>query len=731
MMTGLINADRDRIYKAIKEKRIYDAFKEIDTLFDLECSSNLATRLEAAKIAYSDIAQSVLLGINSPERDKKYNDLVNELYELTDIIIDDIKIYNSFDYVYTKRTHYRSNPVDIKKYITQLVKEQDKLKSLKASKADDSELLASMKVVEDIQDTIFNLVLSTFSFSEEEYKITKLLLDYKKFGVVTSSLVVSALTISAIYFYSEKKILTLYDTYFSTDCEEVKQRALCGAIVLSYIHRDRVNSSYDINRRVELFSDDKDFCNDIREHLYQFIRTLNVEKTSNFINKEIIDRAIKYFPEHIKDFVDSDNEKEKKEAKIELKKISGEELKESGIISKIVELKVYQTKGYDTFYNVYKGLKNYPFFSKLSNWLRPYTDETSSIYSLIKRDNRFSEILNNTYIMCSSDRYSLASLFIEELEKTPDKKFDNEPLENDGLFDILFAGFSELVKGSPKNILILYIYDLFRVFHATRFKLPNIFEDHIDLMEVKPLKPIINNDETLAEIANLYYEEEHYLFAQKYFKELIKRDVTDNTLYEKLGLCKEMLKDFEGAIEEYTKADQISEDFWTFNRLAICNREIGNTKKAIEFFRDALRVKPDSLTTEFNLARCLMSQDKYEDALKIFQKIDFLKEGSIKIWRQMAHCLLALGRFDDAESYYMKALSNNPRAVDYLNAANFYLATKKQAEACNYYGKCLQVVNGNKKLFAKAFSEDYEFLLKVGASENDIAIIRDLYVWDK
>lgn len=729
-MTGIINADRDRIYKAIKEKRIYDAFKEIDILFNLECSPNLASRLEAAKNAYSDIAQSVLLGDNNPERDKKYEDLVKELYELTDIIIDDIKIYNSFDYVYTKRTHYRNNPEDIKKHIALLTKEQDKFKSLKASKADNSELIASMKAIEAIQETIFDLVVSTFSFSEEEYKTTKLLLDYKKFGEVTSSLVVSALTISAIYFYSEKKILTLYDTYFSTDCEEVKQRALCGAIILSYIHRDRVNSSYDINRRVELFSDDKDFCNDIREHLYQFIRTLKIEKTADFINTEIIDRAIEYFPEHIKDITDSYNNAEKDETKKELRKISVEELKESGIIGKFFEMKGLQTTGYDTLYNVYYNLKYFPFFSKLYNWLRPYTDETSSIYSLIKRDYRFSEILNNADIMCSSDRYSLASLFIEELEKTPVKKFDDEPLDED-FFYYMFNGSPELVKRTPRNIIILYIQDLYRVFNASNFKLPNIFEYNIDLMEVKPLRPIINNEETLRKIANLYYEGEHYLFAQKYFNELIKFNVTDSTNYENLGLCKEKLKDYEGAIAEYIKADQISEDFWTFNRLAICYREIGNIKKAIEFFRDALRVKPSSLTTEFNLAKCLMLQDKYEDALKILQKIDFFNEGSIKIWRQMAHCLLALGRFDDAENLYMKALSNNPKPVDYLNAGNFYLVTKKQAEACNYYSKCLQEAKGNKKLFGKAFSGNYEFLLKVGASDNDIAIIRDLYVWEK
>ena len=103
-------------------------------MFNLECSPNLASRLETAKNAYSDIAQSVMLGDNNPDRDKKYEDLVKELYELTDIIIDDIKIYNSFDYVYTKRTHYRNNPEDIKKHIALLTKEQDKFKSLKASK---------------------------------------------------------------------------------------------------------------------------------------------------------------------------------------------------------------------------------------------------------------------------------------------------------------------------------------------------------------------------------------------------------------------------------------------------------------------------------------------------------------------------------------------------------------------------------------------------------------------
>ena len=94
----------------------------------------------------------------------------------------------------------------------------------------------------------------------------------------------------------------------------------------------------------------------------------------------------------------------------------------------------------------------------------------------------------------------MASLFIEELEKTPVKKFDDEPLDED-FFYYMFNGSPELVKRTPRNRIILYIQDLYRVFNASNFKLPNIFEYNIDLMEVKPLRPIINNEETLRKIA--------------------------------------------------------------------------------------------------------------------------------------------------------------------------------------------------------------------------------------
>ena len=107
MLEKEINSDRDNIYKAIKEKRLYDAFSYIEVLLDLETSPHLNSRFNVQKTTYSYMADYLMQGVDDPERDKLYNDIIMSLYEITDQLFDDIKINEVSDYIYDKRRYYR------------------------------------------------------------------------------------------------------------------------------------------------------------------------------------------------------------------------------------------------------------------------------------------------------------------------------------------------------------------------------------------------------------------------------------------------------------------------------------------------------------------------------------------------------------------------------------------------------------------------------------------------
>ena len=724
MLEKEINSDRDKIYKVIKERRLCDAFSYIEELLDLETSPQLTPRFYAQKTTYSHMADYLMQGADDPERDKLYSNIINSLYEITDQLFDDIKINEVSDYIYDKRRYYRlKGGADIHKYVSLLKTEKDKYKLMKEAGVEESQILDSAKAIEKLQEEIFAIVASAFAFSEDEINAVKELLNTKEFGETTSSLVVSALTISALYFYSEDKILTLFNTYFSTDSDEVKQRALCGALILMYYHRDRVDMSEKIKNLIELFSDDKKFCNDVISHFLKFIRTLETE--------EILDRlSYEIYPDLVNLFSELDTALNKKE-------ISENEFFEmispnsdinkrinKNTLKKISEYETKLIEGFDILYSLYKTLKNEPFFDKITNWLRPYSSENSEIYPLIKRDSKFDQILTKSNYLCNSDRYSLGLYFYSQLMRE-NVKFDESEVDED-IYDI-FGGTRTVLPGEEGKIIIdLYVQDLYRLFNLSKFRLTNIFDYHIDLSEVDVLNPILSTDETLLLIGEYYMKNGYFLYAQKYFRKLLKRDLSNHVFYQKIGYCKQRLKDYQGAIEEYVKADQIMENIWTFNQLAQCYKALDNIPKAIECYKDALRIAPDDQNLEFQLANCLMQRERYEEALKYYYKIDFMTDNSPKIWRQIVRCSLLLGKLEQAKTYNRKLLSSSPVSNDYMNMGHICLVQKKLKKACEYYRKSIELNKNVKDYFDKALMADYNTLIKLGASKCEIAIIRDI-----
>ena len=557
--------------------------------------------------------QYLVQGVEDTQKDKLYVSIIDSLYEITDQLIADIKINEASDYVYDKRRYYNSKGgADIRKIISSLIAEQDKYKLLKEAEVADSVMLDSIKIIENIQEEIFGIIASSLSFTDEDNKAIKQLLNDKKFGVVTSSLVVSAITISVLYFYSEKKILTLFDTYFSSDNEDIKQRALCGALLLSYIYRARVDISENIKRRIDLFSDDENFKNDVLQQFFQFIRTLDAEEKSNSLTREIVPKLFNLPPEIQKEIA-AGNSSNRNITSIFKKNPHWEKmLGSSGVDKKIKDMYELQCDGTDAMLSLFSTLKHYTFFNKITNWLRPFNEECSDIYPLVNKYNLFSHINHLLTFLCNSDKYSMALALLSNIEQH-NIEFDKDSLNRD-ISEILNCD-ADIFEHKSKNISVLYVQDLYRLFKLSKFKLTNIFDQHIDLSEIEVLKPIFDNDDSLRLLGEFYLENRYYLIAQKYFMQLIKRNLFDSVLYQKLGFCKQKIEDYEGAIEEYVKADQISEDYWTYCSLAQCYREMGRISKAIECYKDALKLEPDDTELDKYIGDCLVERGKYEEAL--------------------------------------------------------------------------------------------------------------------
>lgn len=725
MITKEIIKIKEGIYNLIEEKNLFSTFEEIETLLGLGIYPKITQKLENIKTTYSYMGQYMLQGVDDPQKEKLYNDILNSLYEITDLIIDELMTRDDTSYIYNKRRYYQSiGGANIEEKSTILKKYYDEYNLIKDS-ASEGDIINYLKKIEGVQDEIFAIVATNFTTSDEEDNVLKLLLDDDKFGYITSSLVVSALTLSSIYFYSEKKLLLLLDTYTISDNEQIKQRALCGALIIMYIYRNRIKLSRRIESRINLFSDNYRFCNDVRQQFFQFIRSLETERISKILSQELIPELLKLSPDISKKISKGEISEENLNSLYDKNPNWEKILEEKGLTKKFQEINEMQIDGSDVMLTAFSSLKSFPFFNNITSWLKPFSINTSDIYSTFHKDGfEYGDMFEKSDFLCNSDKYSFALTYVQMPKGNETIPF-NSPEKF--IADTYKEDITQ-IREYTKSISTLYIQDLYRLFNLSKFNLPNIFKYHIDLYEVEVLKPLLNDEETLRLIGEFYIKKEQYSYAEKYFEALISLNFCDAELYQKLGYCKELQKNYEGAIEEYIKADNISEDLWTIQRLAECYKAIGNFNKAIECYNDALRIKPENLALELQLGNCLLDNKKYNEALKLFYKVDFLTDGSIKTWRPIAWCSLMLGKMEDAMEYYKKTISESPIFKDYINLGHVHLALGYYKEAYSLYLKASEMNPNSITYFQTHFSSDSAFLLGYGVGENNISIIKDIVI---
>lgn len=715
-MLEIAERERGKIYKSLSEGLVYKAIKQIEYLFEeaIEPTPLLVEKVNEVKSIYSKMTQYI--ASEDPQRGDIYNKLIITLYEVVDETID-IFILNNLvsSYMYDKRRYYNSiGGADIDKEIVFL---KEELKN--------SITTESLKTIENLQNEIFNIIATSFAVKAKDKDAIYALLNTDEFGVVTSSLVVSALTISSIYYYSEDKLLLLLDAYSKSNNEEVKQRALCGALIVMYIHSKKVNLSKGLKLKVETLSAENNFCDDVRFIFLQFIRSIGIEEVSRTYTQKITELATELNDELLSTINGKNIEDLKDlESLLEQNPKWLKNLEDSEFEKKLRVVNNLQLEGSDLLISAFSGKKEFPFFKSIQNWLRPYTNEYSEIYEGIKENSKLGDILEKTFFLCNSDRYSL--LFSSNLNNLQDLMLTGLPSELN--MSDMFEDSIEPSRAEAKLRARLYIQDLYRLFTLSKFNLPKIFSSHINLYEVDALKPIFQDGETLRNIAEFYLSKGHYAYAKTYFKLLSDNNPTDYLLYQKIGYCNQMLKDYKGAIKEYEKADIITRDVWTITSIALCYRLTGDTAKAIEYYKEAQKLEPDNVSFEMQIGYTLLMSNKYKEALDLFYKVDFVTDGTPKTWRAIAWCSLLLGKFDDAQQYYEKVLSESPTSNDYINMGHIYLIKNDINNAQTYYAKSIEMSSYNTENFEDSISKDKDILLNFGVSDIKISILRDIII---
>ena len=709
-----INKAYNRIVGSLDSKELKNAFDSLQALISGNREYSFQDKLNELQDTYKYMLRYRIEGAKDPMQEQIYNNLQVSAYELADLVKQKaLAIESPLSYYSRRRSLNAQPPYTYSQLHNQLKVEYE------AGKHRESDAFNTI---------IFNKIwVSGFLKTEETVEIRNILTD-EALPFTTGCQVVSALMLGLQAAFDKEKLLLLFDAANHPN-EEINIRALISIMITLYIYRKRTTLYPQIANRLAALAEVPGFSKTIRTIILRFILARETEKITRKLQDEIIPEMMKLSP--------------KLSNKINLKDITPEQLGEEmnpewenffsdGILNKkMEEFGELQQEGADVMHSTFVHLKNFPFFGELSNWLLPFTVEHSSFDSLFNQNNEAEKQMLNSMtlaaFMCNSDKYSLYFSMMQlpkEARMVMVNQFDSQATE------MIRQNKEELISRQMKQETLIgqYIQDLYRFFklYPGHLDFTDIFTMPLDFHNLAILHPYISDKESLTAIAEYYLRKNYFSDALTIFNQLAETDQNSDILFQKIGYCKQMEGDLEGALEAYLHADLLnSESKWVMRRIAGCYRSLKQPEEALKYYRRYETLNPDNLSVQISIGHCHLELKDYNEALKCFFKVDYLDSKSHKAWRPIAWCSFLTGKYDQARNYYKKILDNQPNAQDLLNAGHTEWALQNIKEALAHYQQAIQMENGDFNKFQEQFSQDIADLLIAGIEEADVALMLD------
>lgn len=329
--------------------------------------------------------------------------------------------------------------------------------------------------------------------------------------------------------------------------------------------------------------------------------------------------------------------------------------------------------------------------------------------------------------MCNSDKYSLYFSMMQLPDQARQMmmgQFGSQASE------MIQQTKEELIskRGKLEIISGQYIQDLYRFFklYPGHLDFDDIFTSALDFHNLPILQPYVSDEESLTTIAEYYLRKNYFLDALTIYNRLSDANQESDILFQKIGYCKQMNGDIQGALEAYLHADLINPDSkWVIRRIAGCYRTLKQPEEALKYYHRYEAFNPDDLSIQICIGHCHLELKNYNEALKYYFKVDYLDNKSTKAWRPIAWCSFLTGKYDQARNYYKKIMDNQPNTQDFLNAGHTEWALQNIKGALAFYKKAVEKESGDFSKFQEQFNQDIPDLLVAGIEEAEVPLMMD------
>ena len=725
-----IQEQYQHIILLLEQRRLKEAQSQLAAFLWNSSDWTLRNRLEQVQTSYRYMLQYMLQGVNDPERQKLYRQLLTETWEIADQARFSLLDGVSTHYYHSLRNKRGNLPAEYDIATLQKVLESfpDDMAVCQLM-PDHQGLDAVLKRHEETAQVLFLATWCNSDWTAEDEQQAKGLLESELLPVNDLCLFTSAVMLSLLECFDTRKFSWLLDAIMHAD-NRVSQRALVGLAIVLQAHPTRLSLYPELTARLSLFNEDGSFGKQLTRVYIQLLRSQETEKIDKKMREEIIPemmrnvnimRNMKYgFEDNATDENDRNPDWEKA-------------FEQSGLGDKIREMNELQLEGADVYMSTFAQLKSYPFFKEPHNWFYPFDMQHSSVVKEFglkpAGDNAILSLILQSGFFCNSDKYSLC--FTMAHIPQAQRNMMLSQMTSQDLSDLMDESKSSSLQQYALRAEVIsnqYIHDLYRFFKLSqrRYEFRDIFKEEIALHRIPALKEILCKPEHLIAVANFHFRKEHHTEALAIYQELIDLNLADADIFQKTGYCLQKEKRYKEAVSAYRKADVLKPDHvWTIRHLATCYRQMRDFTSALEYYKKAETIQPENHNILFYTGSCLAELERYEEALQYFFKLDFMENNSVKAWRAIAWCSFVSGKYEQAMKYYEKILASKPLATDYLNAGHVAWRLGNLEKAANFYSKAAHE-SGSRETFWEIFSKDKEMLIKQGIDEKDIPLMMDL-----
>ena len=711
--------------------RLKQAINTLGTDIDSLQDWDIRTRYNELQTAYKYMLEYMRMGMQDPDRERLYDELVGRCYIINDLIAASRESEHSTKVYSQKCRRYKT----LESIDTILVAFKENIANLEVTRMLPTD--ECKKVTEQLQQEheklltqIWEAVWCSRSWTKSYAEKIQEILSDTEIEFNDRATIVSAITMGALKCFEPLKVTTLCAIATSEETL-LATRALTGLAIVLLKHDSRIKYYKEISAALDTLQESNTCMSRLQTIQIQLLRCRETQKIDRKMREEIIPVMMKNpklnnekFSIDILSEIEQDEDKNPEWAKW----IDKDEIK-----GKIEEMAKWQFEGADIYMSTFSQLKNFPFFSDITNWFRPFDTHVPAIAELLPDNTEGSKTLIGAIcaspFFCNSDKYSFCFTFKQVPQEQRDMLLGQIPDEgeiraNEDNTNAVVAKEKRAETESNQ-----YIQDLYRFFKLSNYRheFDDPFATSLNMLESHSLSKLINNNEAILRTFRYLVEKEYYSEAYNAGKLYEKSGEGDAQFYQEIGFCMQKERNFNAAIDYYTRADIIKPDtLWTLRHIAQCYRMQGELEKALSYYQIAEELAPENISLLLQTGESFAATKRYEEAFARFYKAEFLKPNSRRALRAIAWCSFVTGKDEQARGYYKRLLElPKPTFEDYLNAAHVEWVSGNKNNAIELYNKAKECGKSIDEI-TEHIMRDKETLLARGISDKELFLLRDM-----